>query len=76
MRKGVSIKFTIPVPDKYAPIQISLSSERDILPEEKPEDLMTNVAKELVDDLHKIAGSIVNEILEEEKKIMDELNED
>lgn len=74
-KKGISIKFTVPLPDKYAPISVSLWTERDKLPDETEEEMIINVGKELVSDLHKISESLVVEILGVEKQIMEDLND-
>ncbi len=41
-RKGLSIKFTVPLPDKYAPISISIWSERSKKVKENEEDMIIN----------------------------------
>lgn len=75
-RKGISLKFTIPLPDKYAPIAISLWTERDKRPDEYIGDMMVNIAGELIKEMKTISESVVAEVLAEEKRIYEDLNDD
>lgn len=76
MTKGLTLRFTLPLPDKFAPIQVSLSIDRDLKPDEKEEEFIINLGREIVNDMRVVAKSLVAEVLDEERKIMDELAED
>ncbi len=75
VKKGLSLRFTIPLPDKYAPISVSIWTERSIKPDEKEDEMIVNIGKELVRDMKIVSESLVQETLELEKVVMEELND-
>lgn len=75
IKKGLSLKFTVPLPDKYAPISVSIWTERSIKSGEKEDEMIVNIGEELVRDMKIVGESLVQETLELEKVILEDLND-